>query len=375
MPATSEKLCLVIPTRDRPKLLARLLRYLAAQRFGFPVLVADASKLPFRADVEKAVEASAGLNVTLLKAAHDSHWGLRIVDALSKVSSPYALLCGDDDFVIPEAVDACVDFLERNSDYSLAHGLTAVVQTLKGRTLTLPYRQRSVEHLRADERVRDHLTNYAPTAYSVHRRGDLIRNLQASFDRSPDYELGELLPSTLSVIQGRTRCLGRLFMVRQDSPTSTGKKTSLAGMIVQSDFSKRLGEMKGALMEELHRVGVDADAAQSAVDDGLEKYLMRAVAKQYRPPVGPETQLSRAFRFAGTGLRLLPRLARAVGEGHAPRLASSPIDSMKDLERELQAHESNEMALFRLTSPRGNHFNDFKPIYDLVDQFPEGIQP
>src|SRR5205807_487 len=92
-----------------------------------------------------------------------------------------------------------------------------------GTLFSSSYRQRAIESADPLERLRDHLSNYTATFYSLHRRADLQRNLALTYDYAPDYQFGEILPSSLSVIQGKVACIDALYVVRQDQPQSHGK--------------------------------------------------------------------------------------------------------------------------------------------------------
>ena len=47
----------------------------------------------------------------------------KISRGLQNVQTPYAALCADDDFLIPQSLTTCCDFLDRNQDYNSAHGI------------------------------------------------------------------------------------------------------------------------------------------------------------------------------------------------------------------------------------------------------------
>jgi len=110
----------VIPTYNRSNELARLLHFLVDLGSRFSILVLDGGTdesgnrnrelcLPFP-------------NVEHHKFPSSLHLGKRLEQGLRLVKTPYVLFCGDDDFFFPDAVAECVNFLEKNPDYSAAIG-------------------------------------------------------------------------------------------------------------------------------------------------------------------------------------------------------------------------------------------------------------
>lgn len=140
--------------------------------------------------------------------------------SLAQVTTPLTVIAADDDFLIPQTLEQAVAFLDAHPDYSIVHGVSysfgTDTESCYGNIINFePYRQRSMEQDEAAERFRDHLFDYSTTYYSVHRTGQLrsSRELVREYDLHPYF--AELLPSCLSVIQGKVKKIDRLYMVRQ----------------------------------------------------------------------------------------------------------------------------------------------------------------
>jgi len=119
-----EKLSLIIPTHNRPPyLLERLLRYFVEVGLAYPIVVADSSGEP-AADANQAVLTSLGdaLDVRYVGYRPDMNPYSKIAASLDMVESKYSAICADDDFLVPRAIEKCVQFLESNPDYAAAHG-------------------------------------------------------------------------------------------------------------------------------------------------------------------------------------------------------------------------------------------------------------
>lgn len=114
---------LVIPTRNRPNRLRRLLDYYDKYGKGFNIIIADSSSNDNKKLNKKSVLIFSNLDIhyidkypSKIEASH------KINNALNYVNTKYSVLCADDDFIIPNGINKSVDFLEKNSDFSVAQG-------------------------------------------------------------------------------------------------------------------------------------------------------------------------------------------------------------------------------------------------------------
>jgi hypothetical protein len=92
-----------------------------------------------------------------------------------------------------------------------------------------------------------------------------------------DFRFGELLPSCLSVIQGKAKKLDCLYMVRQSNPVSEAhnpKGYSIYGWIAETDWSDHYKHFRYCLAEELSRYdSISMEEAKHIVKYGLWLYL------------------------------------------------------------------------------------------------------
>ena len=106
-----DKITLVIATKNRHQYLERIVDYYSNS--GINIIVADATKEKYSKKLPS--------NISYFHYP-EIHYCIKLDDVFKKVNTPYSLLCADDDFIIPEAIETCVDFLEKNSDYASAQG-------------------------------------------------------------------------------------------------------------------------------------------------------------------------------------------------------------------------------------------------------------
>lgn len=204
-------LSILIPTLDRPAFLARTLRYLREQGFHGPVLVGDGS-----------------MNVGGLKACteYNGTWldcrGITQQATLGKladaVDTPYAVYCGDDDFLIPASLAACCAALDKQSDYQSARGHGMVINANGVRALPFmlePYRQAELSEISPMRRVLGCLRSYAVSLFSVHRIDTWRAMFSASRSMRDKWMGAEIAPCVISAARGRTLVLDIPYLARQ----------------------------------------------------------------------------------------------------------------------------------------------------------------
>lgn len=372
---------IVIPTyNNRSRFLARLLQYYRSGGFAHPIVVADSSEASEREANRNSIASLQGeLDVLHEVFPPGIHFNLKIAQALATIDTKYAVLCADKDFLVPEAIEQCVRYLEANPDYSVAHGQAATILSVKvssgHRILSRSYPQRTLERDGPQIRLQDHLQNYTTTFYSVHRRPELMRNMQLTADTTAPFHFGELLPSCLSVIQGKVRCLDVLCMVRQyrrDITTNT-KLVPWAALLTSDDFSQRDAQFRNCLAEELVGVtGMSITEAKDAVNHAFAPYLARLKAPE--PSLSTfEQTVQRAWRV----IRVLPMAARsALLDRQLVAMARSPREAYRKLQCErARAAGQDDMSIDRLLNPRSPFHADFLPIYEHVRRYPDGVMP
>ncbi len=107
-----QDITLFIPTHNRPGYLARILKYYSG--ISIKILVADSSSTRFEGE---------GLSdqVTYIHLPGDS-LPKKMAKTLKMVNTKFVVMCADDDFIIPEGIEACLDYLKSNKGFIAAHG-------------------------------------------------------------------------------------------------------------------------------------------------------------------------------------------------------------------------------------------------------------
>ncbi len=282
-------LTILILTYNRYPRLLRLLNYVASVRLPYEIHLLDSSSDPLPPGPLQGFLGNPGIRYrkfgsTLPPIA-------KVSEGLSQVRSPYVVVWADDDFLVPRSLEEGIRFLEEHPDYSVVHGESGLFRLGSGNAISEirwiePYPQRSLDDPAASERLMTHLSrSYSVVFYSIHRTGNLKRNMDLCRELEFSYGWGELLSGSLSVVQGKTKKLDRLYMLREvhsgmDTWNLTGKKFSRLSWITEPDFSSKYQQFHHALSGELARQDrIGLEEAEDLVKQAFWLYLANAVLK------------------------------------------------------------------------------------------------
>ena len=307
---------------NRPKLLLRLIRYYDSLGFRGNILIGDSSSADVFREAASALEAYTGrLNIF-----HSHLPGRSVSEAVLEMtgylSTPYVCLVPDDDFIVPAAMRACIDYLEGDADYVAAHGLGVVIDSGDGASDTIGdvghYPQSVVNEASASDRLSRHLANYTVSLFSVYR-SDVWRMMFSSIpvrSESPQYcdkaFVDELLPCCLSVVYGKIKQVDGLYLIRQ----AHGERYLLPtwfSWLSRENWRPSYLYFRNQLAQAVANEDKIALAqAEIVVDSAFALYLKSAVINSEASPAGWRQSARKIWllRWAWRALREIRALVR-----------------------------------------------------------------
>ena len=221
MPSRS-RYTLLIPTYNRPDHLRRLLGYLAARRFKFPIRILDSSSGGALSENRQTV-GERGLDIAheVYDPAIPIHKKVEL--GLASVESTYCSLCADDDVLFTDELDGLLDILDANPDVAVAHGY--YVNFRPGENFEIWYTDYSAPSIVAEDalaRLVEQMSDYQAIFYGVHRT-TTMKTIRVPLDRVKSLWAKELLTSTLALIDGGMRRVPRYYMARNSNPSIATK--------------------------------------------------------------------------------------------------------------------------------------------------------
>jgi len=211
-------LTIMIPTMNRSDFIDRLLAYYADTGFKHWISIGDSSD-QFHVDQTKK---SIRKFKDKLKIIYNEYPGLDGYDCLREiiktVSSLFAVLLPDDDFLVPNGLEKCIKFLEHHPDFASVHG-KAVMLVLRA---TGPYGEINkvwdynlpiLGQTLASERIKEHLWSYSVSLFSVHRK-ELWVKMYKELGISDKSFKAEIIPNCLSAVFGKSAQIDDLYLIR-----------------------------------------------------------------------------------------------------------------------------------------------------------------
>jgi glycosyltransferase domain-containing protein len=223
---------LILILHNRHKNMRRLLDYYNGE--NFPILIADSSASPFAGNLQKNVKHiyTPGYSFTQ-----------KIEHVLRLAETPYVVMCADDDFIVPSAIDECCIFLSQNSAYSTAQGrcikyLRSSVEKKKVRFGLLYEHLVSVEDNLPTVRIEKMFADYRSLLYAVHRTEVLRKCFEGAGASVSNLYLNEYLTAVVPLVAGKTKELDCLYQIREYAEDSDDKLTDNLDVIIKNEHYK-----------------------------------------------------------------------------------------------------------------------------------------
>jgi glycosyltransferase domain-containing protein len=345
-----ERLTIVVPTRNRPHFFPRLLSYYRGQRFSPKIIFADSSDAEFLEKTKQVICEYTDLNLVHRLYDPEVSYVSKISDTLEFIETPYTALGADDDFFVPSGMSRALEYLEANADYTLAHGDAVAFEVEGGGVFgqierVNRYDQRTIDQSTAVERLRDHFSNYSTTYYSVHRSDQLRGNFLKRVASKTDLAFGELLPSGLSLIQGKAKKLDGLFMARQNFAAKEYEFTDTFDWIVTRGWGEQYESFRDCLARELVELaGLEMKEARRVIKEVFVQYLTPVLAPPTVNKVAPPSGL---------------RSALSAIPGARPAVQAF---------RSLDQSRRTEVNLTAMLNSSSAYHSDFMPIYKAITE-------
>jgi glycosyltransferase domain-containing protein len=298
--AIDQRLTIVLVLKGRVPFTFRWLRYSNNVHLPYRILIADG-----------------GEDCRLEKPLHDKQWYPQLdydyirypfdatyaeyyekmVDALSRVNTPFVAMADNDDFFIPDGLRKSVDFLSRNPDYSSCSGTIAGIRIQPDSSLgnLSEVYGRKIDFCRsiyppgaaiddtAAQRVQRQFSTYRANWYDVFRAGQALENFRALRDLNPkDLILAQHIPMLLGYVAGKVHRGPFLYLIRQMQGPGSSHRTEIAQK--GDHFDRMLLESWSRDFTGFLKVITEA----ISLKDGINMDVARIVVKQgYRTFMGP----------------------------------------------------------------------------------------
>ncbi|MFW0758851.1 TIGR00180 family glycosyltransferase [Pseudomonas sp. H11T01] len=265
----NELLTVVLITHNRPAFVRRAVKFYSA--LPCRILVLDSS-----------TQATEGIDgaypcVDYQHLPQYGYWGIRakLNYGVQQVTTPYMVFAADDDFIVHDALDASVSFLEANPDYGMCHGYCLMYLALAN-SVSYYRRDKKVcedySSERAQDRVIDFMHQYIPPFYAVHRTA-LLRDWYAVMPEDTIFEWQEIGHAYYMLARAKARILPIPYVVREVNYLESEHNTEIYSTLTLCDAKsvadrERFAQLLSTLPSS--QTGLDPDQAKQLALDSFE---------------------------------------------------------------------------------------------------------
>lgn len=284
-------LSIIIPTMNRSDFIGRLFEYYKSIGFDGFLFIGDSSIGLQKESVKKLVDYyNDKLKIKYMYFPPKIFFNASVCfsELLQFVSTKYAVFSGDDDFLVPEALDDCIKFLNENVDYASARGKRVVFKLdhngAFGNIISFAWvHQTELESNSSVDRWIAYMRHTISTQYFVHRTNtwkEMYKNVNKI---KLNYIGTELLPCSVSALSGKSKELNRITCFFQDhsdyfTPWSINPFYKL---LLDSDWNNGVHIFKNTILNYLINYYEDEKKAEDIFNKEMWYHLLIRLTLQY----------------------------------------------------------------------------------------------
>ena len=265
-----ESVAVVIPAHNRPEKLRRVLHYYS--QTNMQILVSDSSEVPFPYLNEFP-------KLTYFHFPKEQFLR-KINNILPYINTKYVVYCADDDFIVPQAIEQCVVFLEFHLDYDSAQGHYLSYEMKKDKLDFFPSYIRNfdkdINQSLPTERLAEFRNLYASLLYSVIRTTTFLEMYKKCMEgerlKFTNLFLAEIYFNFFSLIEGKNRTLPIFYGAREKDYSSATYSTVPLNVIRSSpEYKEEFQSFFNIIVNELvSKQKVDIETAKNLLSALLQ---------------------------------------------------------------------------------------------------------
>lgn len=298
-----ETVSVVIPAHNRSEKLRRVLHYYS--QTNIQIIVSDSSDVlfPYLNEFPK------------LKYFHfpKEQFLKKINNILPYINTKYVVYCADDDFIVPQAIEQCLNFLELHPDYDSAQGHYLSFEMKKERVYFSPGYIRNfdkdINQSLPSERLPEFRNLYASLLYSVIRASTFVNMYKKCMEgeslKFTNLFLAEIYFNFFSLMSGKNRTL-QIFYGSREKDYSSAYYTTVPLSVIRSspEYKEEFQSFFNIIVNQL--------VSKQDLDLESSKYLLTGLLqdpkKDYINPFkrkminllnvyGPTEMMNKFFRY------------------------------------------------------------------------------
>jgi len=336
---------------------------------GF-IIIGDSSNPSYLESTKKALKTLKGKLNIIHKEYPELNEYMCTQQLVKLANTPYLAFSGDDDFLVPSGLNMCVEFLEENKEYTAACGVAVRLKTKDshhyGNIIECTEKRLPIEDSkRASERFLSFMSHAADVHFTVHRIETRLLMYKYVHLIQNKVFASSLLPCCLSVIDGKTKQLNHLFLVRQinDNRYFHEEQGDTYAWITNPEWVSFLNIFNEIILEELMlKDGIKLDEAKEVLKRGLSMYIA--------PRLGRETNKYYTTNAVPSKYSKILHLDIVKNLKTLTYFLSGPRKLLKKLHSLIfWSHLKHyDISLKTLLNTSSSYHKDFMPIYKMITE-------
>lgn len=302
-----KEITLLIPTKNRSIFLKRVLSYYKNINFTGTLAIGDSSTGDYLIDNKKIYESMKGhININY-DTFPDKNLCQTSHELLKNVKTKYVAEVHDDNFIVPDSIGKCIDFLENNPSYSAARGLGISIKTKNdspyGKLIKcVKKKQPSSESDSASSRLASLYGDYSDIHYAVHRTEIWREVLKNSHIR--DNNFFHVMTTANTFILGKVKELDTFHLIRHIQGVEGRKvfiKNHLESIntywwIAGKDWNNNLKILQKSIVKNLIKTeGLSSENAQKIYESCFCMYFSSYMASMTNATKELEKYFNRSY--------------------------------------------------------------------------------
>lgn len=283
-------LTIIIPTYKRHSYLERVLEFYKINKFT-NIIVADSTLEIFPKLDEYRVNYKHYPNISFSE---------KMIDVFESISTPYCVVCADDDFIFVDALTKCIEFLNKHQDYVSCSGTFVTFYTeylLNYNFINLgvnEYKNYSNKDL--FDRIDFHFSNYYTLMYSVHRTNIFKTFLNEFYDINQPF-LREVAQSFYTLSFGKNEVLPIFYGAREcmkgesEGQTSDNLEIVMRGKKYEDEYKRFYKKIFYTLKNNCK---LDNITTKNTIDSAITSYLNMCIVNK---KLTIKTTIKKMFSF------------------------------------------------------------------------------
>ncbi len=340
-----------IPTMNRIDFVIRQLRYYAHVKCPHTIYIGDSSPKEESEKInQEIINLGNKINAKYYYFPGYNDWQAHFY-LIKEVKEKYICYSGDDDYQIPDSISKCVDFLEKNPNYTSASGKAISFRLKQGGPYgelerIADYPRQEIEDNAASDRIVSYFSNYYVTHFSVNRTRHVFESWQGTDIITDRAFRSEILPTSIPIIRGKSKIIDCLGFVRQIHNRHyllpnifdwlIDKNWNASFILTAARLSKELQQQEKILDNEATKI----------IHRALWAYLNKQLNREYNE-IYPENRKKETY---------FKKIRTNLGYN---------LPTLKKIYKKLNLPYSNSQYLhYEILQKNSKYFKNFKPVMD-----------